>query len=226
MSNPEISTQKDSFPIIKNGIVYDVLKAEDLSGAVNCLAATFTSGEPIAKSLGITLEEFKVFAEVVGKKAVREELSIVARYEKTKEVLGCIICDDFVTDLPEDIDIISNKFAPVYQLLEQLDASYKQQYQVKNNEILHLFLLAVDREHRGKKIANSLVEASEKLGKLKGYKGAIAEATGPISQYIFIEKQNYDVIGAIKYQEFEFEGKRVFQNIEDCESCKLVYKKL
>ena len=109
-------------------------------------------------------------------------------------------------------------------MLQQLDALYKQHDLVQKNQILHLFLLAVDREHTGKKIGANLVEATEILGKIKEYKGAISEVTGPVSQYIFIEKQNYDVIGAIKYQEFEFESKTVFQNIKDAESCKLVYK--
>ena len=69
-----------------------------------------------------------------------------------------------------------------------------------------------------------IIHFGEKLGKMKGYKGAIAEVTEPISQYIVIEKQKYEVINTIKYQEFEFESKTVFQEIEDSESCKLVYK--
>jgi len=214
----------DFFPILKKDIVYDILRIEDLQGAVNCLAEAFTTGEPISKTLGVTLEEFKGFAEIFGGKAVREELSIVARKRETNEVLGCLISDDFVTDLPEDIEKINNKFTPVFYFLEELDAAYKQQNKIQKNEILHLFMLAVSPEHSGKKIGSNLIEASETLGKIKGYKGAIAEVTSVASQYITIQKQNYEAIAAIQYREFEFEGKRVFQNIEEPQSCKLVYK--
>jgi hypothetical protein len=54
-----------------------------------------------------------------------------------------------------------------------------------NDVDLHLFMIAVDHRHKGRKVAHNLVRACLQNGARKGYHTAVTEATGVISQHIF-----------------------------------------
>ena len=95
-----------------------------------------------------------------------------------------------------------------------------------SQEVLHEFMMGVYPEYRGRKIGYHLVEANNQLGRMKGFNSAIAEVPGQISQRIFIDQHHYQVVDAIKYKDFRFQGKCCFEGIVDSDSCKLVYKDL
>ncbi len=212
-------------PFVKNGIVYDLLRAEDVKDASNCIAMAFSVGEPMSRTLTITLDEFLLFTAMFCEKAAADGLSFVAKNQQTGKLLGSLIVEDFLTNPPEGIDRISPKFEPIFALLEQLDDNYKKQHPVQENEILHIFMSGVYKEYLGQKISTTLKQAAHAMGKIKKYKGAIAEATGPFSQKINANL-GYELVDAIKYTDFEFNGKKTFAEITDCQSCQLLYKKL
>ena len=45
MSSTVMHGEQPIFPIIRDGIVYDLLQAEDVEGAARCLAVTFTASD-------------------------------------------------------------------------------------------------------------------------------------------------------------------------------------
>lgn len=214
------------WPIIKDGVVYDILRAEDVEGAARCLAVTFAAGEPMTRSLGITVEELYDFATLVCQKAAREGLSIVAKSQQTGKLMGCLMAEDFVTEPTEGLPGVTPKFAPILALLGELDGYYTQRHTVHKNDILHLFMVGVFEQYRRLNICKNLTAASEQLGKAKHCKGVIVEATGPISQYIVMEDKKYNMVTSILYKEFEFHHNRIFAWITDCDSCILAYKEL
>lgn len=211
---------------VNNEVSYGILQSEDIEESINCLALTFTAGEPMTQHLAITLEDFRVFARPFCVKAVKDRFSVVARSQQTGKVAGCLISEDFMTEPPSGLRNIHPNFEPILSLLTQLDEIYKSQTTVIRDEILHEFLLGVYRDYKGMNIAHNLLKAGHVLGRLKGYKGFIAEATGPVSQHIFIEKNGYRVVGNIQYGEFEFGSVKIFAGITTCKSCKLVYRKV
>jgi hypothetical protein len=79
---------------------------------------------------------------------------------------------------------LGEKFEPVLALLDELDAQYKQGRSLRMGEYLHLFMGAVMHRHTGKKVAQTLIQACLENGIRKGYKTAVTEATGVISQHI------------------------------------------
>lgn len=219
------STAPYIVPFVNNGVLYDLLQTEDIIDACNCLALAFTSEEPTTRKLEITIDELFIFAEIFCKNTVTDSLSFVAKDQQTGKLIGSLIVEDFVTLPPEDLDRISPKFKPVLALLRQLDDNYKKRYQIQKNEILHILMSGVDKEYVGRKISSTLKQAAHALGKIKKYQGAIAEATGPFSQKINADL-GYELIDVIKYAEFEFNQKKVFAEITDCQGCQLLYKKL
>lgn len=57
-----------------------------------------------------------------------------------------------------------------------------------------------------------------------GFKYAVLEATGPISQHIAQNKFGYKLNNEIKYKDYLFNNEFVFQTIETNESCQLLVK--
>lgn len=214
-----------SLPIVIDGIVYDVLDECDLDRAINCLTATFTRGEPMTRELGITKREFNAFSELICTKAVLGNLSVAARDEWTGQLVGCHISEDFAEGLIKDDDPIPSCFYPILALLEALDMKYIDKYPIVKNDLFHGFMVGVDKQYKGKNIGYHLVDVSNALGNARGFRAAIAEVTGSVSQHILIHKHHYQVLDAIPYSAFRYQQKPVFKGITSCESCQLVYKR-
>ena len=211
---------------VRNGIVYEVLKDQDVGGAIHCLTTTFLTGEPMTRSLGISPRTFQDLAELICTKAASDGISVAAKDYDTGAMVGCLMSEDFEGELLDPPDTVPSDFAPFLALLSSLDENYKKAHPSYRNDLLHEFMMGVYPEYKGRNIGYHLVEANNQLGRMQGFKGAIAEVPGPISQRIFIDKHHYQVVDAIKYKDFRFQGKPCFEGIVDCDSCKLVYKDL
>ena len=192
-------------PFVKDDILYDLLRAEDVIDASDCIAETFSSGEPMTRILEITKDEFLVFSKIICEKTVGHGLSIVAKDRQTGKLCGSLVNEDFVTDSPEGLDKISTKLKPIFTMLERLDDKYKERHSVSRNEILHIFMSGVYKKYIGRQISGIMKQAGHNIARMKKYKGAISEATGPFSQKIN-RGLGYKLIDSINYKEFEFEG--------------------
>jgi ribosomal protein S18 acetylase RimI-like enzyme len=134
------------------------------------------------------------------------------------------VCEDFVTELPEGIENISSNFNPIIALLCELDDPFKIENNVVPGQYLHMFMGGVYKEYAGSGIASGMTQFIEGHAKSKGFKGAVGEVTGPISQHVYIKQLGYKEISAIDYSNFKFEGENIFQNINECKSCILIAK--
>ncbi len=215
----------DSLPVEYNGIIYEVLDEQSVTQAIHCLTTTFPAYEPMTKCLGISQEVFYDFAEMFVQKTVRDNLSIAAKDRWTGKLLGCQISEDFHGEPPAKLNRLYPGFEPILALLDTLDSIYRITHHTHQNE-LYEFMMGVYPEYKGRNIGYNLLKVSHMLGRMKGFTGAIAEVTGPISQRIFIEKHNYHVLEEIEYKRFNFHGRTCFEGIADCATCKLVYKEL
>jgi hypothetical protein len=208
-------------------ISYQVLAEDDLQSAIECISSTFYFGEPITKALDITLEEFKYFAGILLRKAVLDKLSVVAKDNVKGIVVGVLIAEDFMTEPPANIETISPKFLPIFELLGTLDTRYKEKYPVQLGELYHIFMVGVYKEYPG--LSLPLTRTAEIIAREKGYIAAIGEATNPISYTIYTKRLGFkDVKGVepITYGKFEYSGKQVFANISECANCQIIRKVL
>lgn len=206
-------------------ISYQILAEEHLATAIECIASNFVSGELMTTALGITLEEFKYFAKIFLKKAVKDQLSLIAKDERSGKVVGALICEDFVTELPDGIETVSPKFLPIFEVLGSLDEAYKEKYLVKPGQLYHIFMVGVNKEYAG--LSTRLTKIAEHLARKKGYIAAIGEATGPISYQIYTKRLGFreiEGINPIYYKEFYYEGQPIFRHMTECNSCRLLIK--
>jgi GNAT superfamily N-acetyltransferase len=166
----------------------------------------------LREAQGVLYELFD-FVKLFGPKAAKEELSVLARDRETGQVIGAMLADDFASEPPEGIEHTSETFGPILGLLDEADTQYKRGKSLRVGDYLHLFMIAVARQHTGKKVAQNLIEACLENGVRKGYQTAVTEATGVISQYICRKYGFVDRL-TISYKTFEYLGSRVFASIE------------
>ncbi len=120
--------------------------------------------------------------------------------------------DDFSQPFSIDTSLISKKFLPIFSMLGELDNQYRNLRAAPQGECLHLFMLAVDPRFTGQGIAQRLVETSLQIAKARGYRYAVTEATGLISQKVF-RKLGFEERFRVSYAEYKYEGQHVFASI-------------
>jgi ribosomal protein S18 acetylase RimI-like enzyme len=180
----------------------------------------------MTKAMEITSDEFYRFAEIYCKKAITEELSLVARDKATGNIIGFLISENLASLPPNGIKTINEKFLPIIKLLNGLDENYKQSFEMNGKNILRLFMTGVREHYEGLNIATMLIENSLKLARLNNYSYVISETTGSVTQHILRDKLGFEEKFAIDYKSFYYNGKHVFNNIENSSYCVLFEKRL
>jgi GNAT superfamily N-acetyltransferase len=204
---------------------HDVAKLSDAEAIVLLLATVFSESEPPAVAMGLTFRDMEQFLRLFAPGAVAQGLTVIARDRDTGKLAGVLLTDDFAAPLPLIVTQISAKFRPIFSMLESLDEQYRRGRTISAGEYLHLFMLAVDREFAGRGIAQGLVKACLDNGIRKGYRMAVTEATGIVSQRVF-RKNGFVDRFSVSYEEFTFEGSRVFSSIQGHERAILMDRSL
>lgn len=195
-------------------LTYAILDAKDLAQVADMVARCFTDGsEPTALALGLAPGDFKPLVEALLPKFLREGLSIVARDRQTGEIAGVILNEEMEFDLPEDLARFQWT-APVFALAGEMYGRYFQGGLPEPRESLHVFIIGVSRLYRGKGVGEKLLDLSLQHARAKGYRRAVVEATGLISQHI-MRKAGFTDRVEIPYATFEYKGKRPFENTGD-----------
>jgi ribosomal protein S18 acetylase RimI-like enzyme len=196
------------------GVQYELFDIGQLHEIAAMTAEIFARYEPVTSALGISLKDFADFVRLLGPKVEQEELTVIARNQDTNQIIGAMVTDDFSIEPPEEMRHLGDKFEPLWAILDELDAQYKQGRILPKGEYLHLFLLAVDLQQSGKNIAKNLVQTCLKNGVRKGYTTGVVEATGVVSQHIFRKFGFVDRFEA-PYKTFTFQDKPIFESIKD-----------
>jgi ribosomal protein S18 acetylase RimI-like enzyme len=177
------------------------------------LAETFTQHDPPAVALGLPPDEFEEFVRLYSAAAAMGRLTIIARDASTNEMAGALLTED-MTSPPVNIEQVSDKFDPIFGLLGELDASYRQGRSFRSGEYLHLFLLGVSDRYTRRGIGQRLVETCLNNGAANGYKFAMTEATNGVSQHIF-RKLGFVERAYATYAGYRHKGAPVFVSIAD-----------
>lgn len=193
---------------------FAVFQASDADEMSRLLADTFARRDPPAVAVGLTPAEFETFVRLWCSKAAREGLTIVARSRETGEMAGALLTEDAASAPPDGLDRLSSKFDPIFDILGQLDAEYREGRTILPGEYLHLFLLGVAQPFSGQGIAHGLVAACLAQGASQKYRGALTEATNKTSQHIF-RKQGFVERAHRSYRDHRFNGKAFFESIAE-----------
>ena len=112
-------------------ILFQKMQHSDIEQTATCISQVFSSFEPMAKALKISFEEFYRLAVPVCQKAAEEEISLIAKAQKTGELVGFIISEDLMNVYSDSLEGIDNKFASVFSLLSEVEENYRKCHLVK-----------------------------------------------------------------------------------------------
>jgi ribosomal protein S18 acetylase RimI-like enzyme len=206
-------------------LTYAILDAKDLTQVADTVAQGFTDGsEPTALALGLAPEDFKPLVEALLPKFLRDGLSIVARDTKTGEIAGVQLNEEMEFDLPVELTGFEWT-APVFALAGEMYSRYFQGELLEPHESVHIFMIVVSNSLRGKSVGQKLLDLSLEHARARGFRRAVVEATGLISQHI-MRKAGFANRVEILYATFEYQGKRPFENTGDHPSIVLMDKDL
>jgi ribosomal protein S18 acetylase RimI-like enzyme len=160
-----------------------------------------------------------------GPRALAGRLSVVARDVSAGELVGALLADDFGTQLPAGLESVAPTFAPIGALLDGLDVQYRSSRDIVPGAFVHLFMVGVARHAGGRGIAQHLITTCLQNARARGYRLAVTEATGSVSQHVFRKLGFRDVLAA-PYADFLFNEKRVFSAIVGPEATILMERDL
>lgn len=212
--------------VSKDGIDYGPLDHSTLAGAIDCVSEVFTEAEPMSRFLGISREEFLVFANAVYPAMAEQGLSFVARDSQTGKIVGIRISEDYACSDMEEIPGLSPKFFPLFSILHQISEHFRQIREIPPGKYIHLFMVAVNSNYAGRGIAPTMNAIFFDYVRSLGFTHAVTEPTGAISQHILMNKFGFQLLHQIRYRDFEYEGRRVFANIQGHEGVMLLEKDL
>jgi GNAT superfamily N-acetyltransferase len=196
-------------------VIYALFTESDTSDMARLLGQVFSRRDPPAVAVGLSGAEFEEFVQLFCPKAAAEELTIIARSAATGDMIGALLAEDSSSAPPETLSQVSTKFNPIFDILGQLDAEYREgRPPVQRGEWIHLFLLGVADDFLGKGLAQQLVAACLENGVRKGYRLAVTEATNKISQHVF-RKQGFSERVKRSYTDHVFDGHAFFRSIAD-----------
>ena len=206
-------------------IVYKTITPEFEKAAVTLVARIFASDEPLAIHCKIPQTIMEEFAYNILDNYLGREISIVCIHKSTQEVIGVVLSHGFHPDIPERYsDNVKNVMKPLFQLFDALHERFLSKYNLDPRLITHQIMGAVDRRFKGKKVAYNMMMATMEAAKSKGLTIAVAEPTGPLTQFAYVEILKFNIIGEIAYEEFEVDGVKTFENMKGC--CQIIVKPL
>ncbi|KST65552.1 GNAT family N-acetyltransferase [Mastigocoleus testarum] len=197
-----------------NNVTYEPFSINLLEPTALVVGQAFSGSDPIAVVQELSVQDFYEYILLLGEWLAELGLSIIAKDKESEQVIGALIAADFASEPPLEMGKISDKFAPIFHMFESLDNTYKQDKQIQFGKYLHLYMLAVSPQHRGKGIAQNLVSTTLEYGKKEGYKFAVTEAANQTSQHIFGKAGLIPRCKAM-YSNFTYNDKRVFEVISD-----------
>lgn len=195
------------------GIAYGVAEESDLEEMTRLLGAVFSRHDPPAVATGLTPTEFEDFVRLLCPAVAGGRLTIVGRSAETGELAGVLLTEDSASPAPSGIDRLSRKFDPIFDILGQLDADYRQGQPALPGQWLHLFLLGVAEAFGGRGVAQQLVTLCLDNGVRRGYRTAVTEATNSVSQHVF-RKHGFADRAQRFYRDHRYEGRAYFAAID------------
>ncbi len=191
-----------------------IAASSDSDEIICLLAEVFSQSDPPAVAVGLSCNEMKRFLQLIVPRVIPDGLTVVARSEDDGRLAGVFLSDDFASPPELDPGQFNSKLLPIFSMLETLDEQFRRGKTIAAGEYLHLFMLGVNAQFSGRGIAQGLVQASIDNGRRKGYRTALTEATGKVSQHIF-RKNGFMDRFSVAYRDFVYENKTVFASIRE-----------
>lgn len=201
-------------------LTYSIVGPERSDIVNNLLYATYHPDEPITKHLGLYKGPNSIpDADRMVQQILPKHLSLFA-YDSNGEVVGVCVNNayyrsEFVQDLENGLEqVVDPSYKPMLAIHHELRMKNMHIYdELKTEKFFSIRMVGVDPRTRGMGVATDLIRRSILLAGCLGFSGIKTEATGRFSQKAFATIGMLQT-NSIKYSDFEFEGKKVFEGMD------------
>jgi ribosomal protein S18 acetylase RimI-like enzyme len=176
-----VATTAVELPFEIERIRYSVCQPTEVPEVIAVLARSFSRHDPPAVVLGFTEDDFQTYLAFVTASAGKDRLTIVTRDVASTEMAGAVSTEDAGAPVELDLDTLSPRFGPIYELFGELEAAIGGTKRIEPGTTVHVFMLGVDERFAGRGIAKRLVEVCLANGAALGYRTAVTEATNRTS---------------------------------------------
>ncbi len=191
---------------------YKLFTIDYIDKVVDVFTQTFCRSEPMTHYLHMDEEKYHKFAYAVAKKAVEDQLSVIALEDN--KVIAFALVEDLAS--PGDIPDFDPKFSFILGLLDKLGGNYFQNKQFPLGHVAHLFITAVDENHRGKRLSTQVNFQAMDIAAQRGFDFMYCEFTNYINEKGTVPhlQNRKKLIGSQEYEEFILEDRKPFDHLE------------
>jgi len=201
-------------------LTYSIASVDKLDAVNKLLYASYHPDEPITRHLGLYKGLNSIpDADKRVESMIRRNLSMFA-YDRQGELIGvCINNGYYQHDFLELIDqCMEETIDPGYKTYLAVHRAIREKNmnvfdELKANKMFNITMVGVDPTYRGKGVATDLIRRSILLAGCMGFTGIMTEATGKFSQKAFSTIHMLKA-NSILYKDFEYEGKKVFEDMD------------
>jgi len=198
---------------------YCIVGPDDVDKANFLLYDTYHPDEPITKHLGLTQGGKRIpDADKMVQEIIPRHLSMFALDPNGKPIGVSINNACYLSELEDSTDqvlkdVSDPQYRPLAAIHHELRLKNKHIYEeLGTSKFFSIRMVGVENSQRGMGVATELIRRSILLGGCLGFQGIKTEATGSFSRTAF-EAVGLLPTNSIKYDDFEFEGKKVFSGI-------------
>jgi len=200
---------------------YEIVTPEKIEQAKELLYATYHPFEPLTKHLGLMKGPNSIpDLDRLVERTVHENLSLFALGMDGKVMGVCINGISSREDWDHNIhDITANfedpKARPLAAIRQEMHNKGVRIFdEVGTDEMFGIKMVGVDPSLRGKGMSTDIIRRSILLAGCLGFTGLKAEATAAYAQAAFLTI-GFKPVAEILYKDFEYNGEKVFEGIED-----------
>jgi len=202
---------------------YRIVGTDDIDRANALLYDTYHPDEPLNKHLGLTAGGKRIQdCDEMVKDIIPRHLSMFALDPRGKPIGVAInnACSRSEMEVPSE-QLLSQcadaDYRPILAIHHKLRQENIHIYdELATDKFFSIRMIGVENSQRGMGVATELIRRSILLAGCMGFQGIKTEATGTFSKTAF-ETVGLLSSSSIKYEDFEFEGKKVFSGMQEKE---------
>merc|ERR1712083_878568 len=203
---------------------YAIVGPSELSTVNNLLYATYHPYEPLTSHLGLCngLNSMKDMDRMVESYLVKN-LTLIAYDRGTGRPVGAAVNNSCLKEeldlsLEQELKEVEDKsYSPIQAIHHQLRHENGHIFEEIGTNKMFSIKTGIGEEDRGQGVATNLIRRSILLAGCLGFRAIKTEATGRFSKETF-QRVGMQPAGSIKYDDFVFEGKKVFEGIGSSEA--------
>jgi len=200
---------------------YEIVTPDKIALAQELLYATYHPYEPLTKHLGLMKGPGSIpDLDNLVERTINENLSLFAIDSDGKVMGVCINGVSRRDDWEHSTELVTKNFQdpsarPLAAIRQDVrNHGVKIFDEVGTDVLFGIKMVGIDPSLRGKGMSTDIIRRSILLAGCLGFEGLKAEATSRFAQAAF-HTIGFTPVAQVLYQDFDFEGQKVFQGIED-----------